>query len=218
MNIFDTPCIIWRYFYQPAFLCIPKNPNPYFDLKANIASFVFNVCFIFLYLNAKGFIQKKSKDKQKLPAIYGRYQRNIITYKQSVLLAFLIIFHNISLHAFEYLSPTIEIDTRRLFLSSNFIYNIFHCVLFPLYILKTIPNYIPDFFTNQSISKENKTFYVIPPTIAPRRYNFINQKQDSNRRFNLYMMKQISVDYKNELIVNARNLRKRACELPSIAE
>ena len=55
-------------------------------LKANSVSFVYNLIIIFLYLNAKGFIKKKSKEKQKLPVIFGRYQRNVMTYKQDVLL------------------------------------------------------------------------------------------------------------------------------------
>ena len=55
-------------------------------LKANSVSFVYNLIIIFLYLNAKRFIKKKSKEKQKLPVIFGRYQRNVMTYKQDVLL------------------------------------------------------------------------------------------------------------------------------------
>ena len=127
----------------------------------------------------------------------------------------IIIFRHIILYTLEFSS--IEIDSRKLFLYSNLIYNIFHCFLFPLYILKTIPNHIPDFFSNQSMSKKSLTFYVIPPTITPRRYNIGIQNQDTNRRNNLEIMQQQS--FKNECILKARYLkRNRACELPAIME
>ena len=67
------------------------------------------------------------------------------------------------------------------------------------------------------MSKKSLTFYVIPPTITPRRYNIGIQNQDTNRRNNLQIMQQLS--FKNECILNARYLkRNRACELPAIME
>ena len=114
---------------------------------------------------------------------------------------------------------SIEIDTRKLFLYSNFIYNIFHCFLFPLYILITLPNHIPDFFSNKSMSKKRMNFYVIPPSTTPRRYDICIQNQDTNRRNNLQIMQQLPFKKKNECIRKERYLkRNRACELPPIME
>ena len=115
---------------------------------------VFLVLCLILFCNAMMFIQKSSKNDQ-VPVKYGRYQRNVTTFKQSMvfgaskylwLLAYVIVMNNEGL-----IEPHI---LRQVILWCNLIvFDISYGVLWPCFILITLKERIPDFFKFRHANK-----------------------------------------------------------------
>ena len=55
------------------------------SIFANIFGFGYIGVFIMLYLNANNFIKIRSNKKGHIPICFGRFQRNVLTFKQTLI-------------------------------------------------------------------------------------------------------------------------------------
>ena len=166
---------------------------------------IFTMGYIILYYNAIKYVKKGSQNGQ-IPVKYGRYQRNVITYKQLMILSVISIICTVSSSLF------IQENLFNSLFAFNFIVLFFLGVVFPTYLLITIGNTIPDFHKN--ITRQKTEFYVIPLKFEPepREQNFhlvdghkcikINRKQfDFDRK-----MHEDEVSQENEIVLNPKHI------------
>ena len=122
------------------------------------------------YWRSVKFIGNRSKIKSKPPAIIGRFQRNIITYSDTVILH--MVFKITSPFFLYFISSVFGRSLPNLTLS--LIRNISICIIvgiiLPAYTIFNLHRKIPDFFSGSSTrNMEANTFYVRTPIIGPRR-------------------------------------------------
>ena len=146
-----------------------------FGLRANIASAIFNIGFIILYINGLIFIRTKSQNGTKIPSIFGRYQRNLMTYKLNMLLVFVQLLQQLHFPFLHILSFNWSLDDYKITIWFFFICDIIYFILFPVHILSLASKKISNFTENKNeeSTQIKKNFYVRPPIIRPRRtFNF----------------------------------------------
>ena len=122
-----------------------------------------------LYLRSIKFVRNRSKNKSKPPAIFGRYQRNLLTYSDTIILISLLIFSS-PFHLYS-LFQIFNVNLHQLTLT--LIRSIGICIiigiLLPAYTLFNLKKKIPDFFS-ESNSCKNVQFSLKPHSlIEPRR-------------------------------------------------
>ena len=175
-----------------------------FGLRANIASAIFNIGFIILYINGLIFIRTKSQNGTKIPSIFGRYQRNLMTYKLNMLLVFVQLLQQLHFPLLHIFSFNWNLDDNTITICFFFICDIIYFILLPIYIIslasKKISNFTGAWFTgcnftgkeNEESTQIKKNFYVRPPIIRPRRtFNF------TETRFSQVQVKYASYHKKN---------------------
>ena len=114
-----------------------------------------------LYFSSKRYVSKRSKSKDQPSAMIGRYQRNIVTFKQTVLI--FTIFVATSLTSMRLTTLTLNVKWHFIM-----IFVVFVIVVFIFY-KKTMSKNINN---DREISKTAE-FYVHEPDIVPRRDNLI---------------------------------------------
>ena len=124
---------------------------------------------IILFYNSILFIRGKSKD-DKLPVKYGRYQRNILTFKQTIILGTLNAILGLRMTTFLFIQSYMNLNNSHFFqllVLSNIIFvDVMFMLVLPLFTLFNLHLRMPDFFKN---SKEKKIdfCYIFPP-LEPR--------------------------------------------------
>ena len=140
-------------------------------VRAIPVSIINMICQILLYLNVKYFIRKKSKNVNLPPVIFGRYQRNVMTYKQIILVVFIMFLFNLRFPIYTLLTGYVkfQFDFRPFILLSTICDDLIFSLIFPIYILVTISKDFPDFFDNTLSTRENVAkFYIHQQNFAPR--------------------------------------------------
>ena len=140
-----------------------------FGLRANIASAIFNIGLIILYINGLIFIRTKSQNGTKIPAIFGRYQRNLMTYKLNMLLVFVQLLQQLHFPLLHIFSFNWNLDNNTITIWFFFICDIIYFILLPVHILSLASKKMSNFTENEKSTQIKKNFYVRPPVITPRR-------------------------------------------------
>ena len=133
---------------------------------------------IILFYNSILFIRGKSKD-DKLPVKFGRYQRNILTFKQTIILGTLNAVLGLRMTTFLFIQSYMNLNNSHFFqllVLSNIIFvDVMFMLVLPLFTLFNLHLHMPDFFKN---SKEKKIeFCYIFPSMEPRRPLFSEEKE-----------------------------------------
>ena len=159
-------------------------------LRVSITSFIFLIIYSFMYSKVKRFVRSKSKGG-KVPEIFGRYQRNIITYEQTLIIAFLLFPIDIRLPLIGLLKKmNVIFNEKHVIIISNIISSLVFGFVIPLKIVMSIKNHIPGFYSNNGENKREVTFfYVSEPSFEPRRpenvvyfqHKMINPKRTSRK-------------------------------------
>ena len=143
------------------------------SIFANIVGFGYIGAFIMLYLNANNFIKKRSNKNGQIPVCYGRFQRNVLTFKQTLIFGGLNSIFSCRTSMFILLKKQfgIVLNHKYYFYVSNiFILDFLIYIVFPLYILFFMYRKVPDFYKNSNSSNLPITvFYINTPTFVPRR-------------------------------------------------
>ena len=196
------------------------------SLKLVAGCFILISYLILPYLEAVRFMRKRSEAKDRLPIIYGKFQRNIITYKQTVILVSMLSLIAVSLPVLQYATNVFDINIKIYLLNIHLATAIFYCIGFPIYILLNISNYFPDFYSNSTKHKEPMIFYVSKPCYHPRQLYFSYQ---TKKRASLTMNSDRTIPYSNILThSHTPNLEmlshlktnvssKKICDLPSVS-
>ena len=193
-------------------------------LKLAAGCFIFIAYLILPFFEAVRFMRRKSEAKKRLPIIYGTFQRNIITYKQNVILASLLTLIPVSLPVLQHVTNEFDINIKIYLLNIHLAFMIFFCVGFPIYILVDIPNYFPDFYSNSTKHNEPMIFYVSKPCFKPRQLD-VSYKT----RASLTMVTDKTIPYSN-ILTYSHTLHlerlshpktnvssKKICDLPSVS-
>ena len=124
-----------------------------------------------LYFCSSHLVKRKSKHSKKPPAIIGRFQRNILTFKDTVILVTIVMITMMPPYFISNLFGLFNIHLNNsysnLFLNSVLTFVV--GVVFPSYIIYNLENTLPDFFSNSYEAKNNMNFYVRKPYVEPRR-------------------------------------------------
>ena len=118
-------------------------------------------------------LRKRSCSKNKPPVIYGRYQRNALTYRETVFVAFmnsLILFKWLLKDIFNYFGYSLITRYARFVIPDLIVHNLINGILLPIYTILNLTDKIPDFFYSNAEKTESKRFYAIQHFVEPRRY------------------------------------------------
>ena len=137
----------------------------------NIGKFGKLICGLlngFMYWRSIKFVKKRSKEKSKPPVIIGRFQRNIMTYSDTINL-YMLLQIGTSKFSLYHLFNFCGISLHPLTLS--LVRNIFICalvgVVFPAYIIFKLHKQIPNFLSvSNSVTKDTRHFYQRPPSLS----------------------------------------------------
>ena len=137
---------------------------------------------IILFYNSILFIRGKSKD-DKLPVKYGRYQRNILTFKQTIILGTLNAILGLRMTTFLFIQSYMNLNNSHFFqllVLSNIIFvDVMFMLVLPLFTLFNLHLRMPDFFKD---SKEKKIdFCYIFPSMEPRKIESPSVKSSPER-------------------------------------
>ena len=171
-----------------------------------------SVILVIMFINIIRYVRSKSKDG-KVPAKYGRYQRNILTMKQCLAHGLL---HSILALKVPIISQfNINIsDMRHLVLVSNILTIVMFDVIFPLLILLNLNRAMPDFYSRNSNSHRT-SFYTTQPILLPRRPTYHEPKPTPvyNMSYNSAGM----IFVVNETIeIPNKNTSKRSIPFPKV--
>ena len=110
-----------------------------------------------LYFCSSHLVKRKSKHSKKPPAIIGRFQRNILTFKDTVILVTIVMITMMPPYFISNLFSLFNIHLNNsysnLFLNSVLTFVV--GVVFPSYIIYNLENTFPDFFSNSYEAKNN---------------------------------------------------------------
>ena len=99
-------------------------------LKLAAGCFIFIAYLILPFFEAVRFMRRKSEAKKRLPIIYGTFQRNIITYKQNVILASLLTLIPVSLPVLQHVTNEFDINIKIYLLNIHLAFMIFFALVF----------------------------------------------------------------------------------------
>ena len=141
-----------------------------------IGAALFNLPYVassLMYASVLRFVKYRSKDGSYPPAIYGRFQRNLLTLKETFLLTTVVnILGNILIVTITF-AMTSQSEKARIAMFTILLVISLFLASIPVLILYSIKNKIPGIFKKPGIvHPENveKAFYVRQPTLVPRRY------------------------------------------------
>ena len=157
-----------------------------------------------MLVSAMLYVKKKSCSN-KLPAKYGRYQRNVFTFKQSFLYnlygQFVFLFGTFSIVFFSYL----ELPQKTLFYFLQIHFAIFYSLIpgffVPLILLWKLRSNLPELFCSFKINslRIKNQFYVTDFEIYPKRDFEGQKKMGSIRKYNpVIHVKPYTIDYTND--------------------
>lgn len=133
-----------------------------------------------MFLNIRKYVKARSKNGKTPPAIFGRYQQNLVTLKQTLLLhlvsgtSWLILAIGMLLSfKIGYKSEATKMAVVAFTLAINFVL----LWIFPLLLIRNIQNKIPSLLKKPKLAAvqpskantEESSFYVRQPVIEPRR-------------------------------------------------
>ena len=134
--------------------------------KLGYSACIMNLFFLhLLYFRSSKFVWSKSKDSKKPPAIVGRFQRNVLTFKDTVIIVTIVIMKIMP----SFFLSNIYLNYSYLNLFLNIVLTIGVGIIFPSCIIHNLENTIPDFFSNSHVAKTNNKFYIRKTYIEPRR-------------------------------------------------
>ena len=141
--------------------------NVGFNLRICLAFFI-NL----LYFRSSQLIKSRSKDSKKPPAIVGRFQRNVLTFKDTVILVSMVMITMMPPYflskLFSLFNIHLNYSNLNFFLNSVLTFGV--GIVFPSYIIYNLENTIPDFFSKSYGAKNNTNkFHVRNTYFEPRR-------------------------------------------------